>query len=291
MRPPRTALPERGLFQPRDITVPAVCYDTCNNANLEAQAIGKTPELCSPDSLFMSYYTACVACLEANASDAQAITKDYLDPDFAQWLDYCGSTSPSLATTLVGEYTGVITILYTTTIDGTKTVWPLVKTVTTFAPRPDTAIVTIKTSQDGQPTTWIFTKTFTHLASDFLVSESKTTSNPSTGSDMSISTHHSSEVTVSPPVNTMGSESDQSARSSRAWIAGPVVGGVAGIAILVLLTWWLLVRSKKNASHEVHGESAIKSELEAKHQPQELESHEPNRSPVELECHNTETHI
>ncbi|KAI0809434.1 hypothetical protein GGR55DRAFT_649934 [Xylaria sp. FL0064] len=278
------------------MTVPEICYNTCNNAVLEAQAVGKVPELCSPDSVFMSYYTGCVACVEANASDAQLTTKDYLDPAFAEWIDYCGNTSPSPASTLVGEYTGVITILYTTTIDGTETVWPLVKTVTTFAPRPDTAIVTIKTSQDGQPTTWIFTKTFTHLASDFLVSESKSTSNPSattssTGSDMLTSTPHSSEVTVSPPVSTMGSESDQIVQSSRAWIAGPVIGGVAGIAILVLVTWWLLFRSKENESHEVHGESAIKSELEAKHQPQELDSHEPNRSPVELEGHNPITYI
>ncbi|KAI0429005.1 hypothetical protein F5Y09DRAFT_311472 [Xylaria sp. FL1042] len=100
---------------------------------------------------------------------------------------------------------------------------------------------------------------------------------------------HSSEVTVSTPVSTMGSERDQNPRSSRAWIAGPVVGSVAGVAILILLSWWLLFRPKQNRGYEVHGESALKSELEAKSQPQELDSHEQNRSPVELEGNNPET--
>ncbi|KAI1347730.1 hypothetical protein F5Y01DRAFT_307352 [Xylaria sp. FL0043] len=289
MKPPRAVLQERGLIQLRDTTLPAICYDACNNANLEAQAVGKTPDLCSPDSVFMVYYQGCSDCIKDNASDQAA--SDYLTSTFSEWFDYCNSVSPtSVPPTSLEENTATITILYTTTIDGSETVWSLLKTLTTFAPRPDTAVVTIQTSQDGHPTIWTLTKTFTHLASDFFASSSSAPTS-STGSDMLTSTPHSSEVTVSPPVSTMGSESDQSAQSSRSWIAGPVVGGVAGIAILVLVTWWLLLRSKKNESHEVHGESALKSELEAKHQPQELDSHETSRSPVELEGHNSETRI
>ncbi|KAJ2986608.1 hypothetical protein NUW58_g4945 [Xylaria curta] len=203
MRPPRAAFQEIGLLQPRGPTAPAECYDTCNNANIEAQSVGKNPALCSPDSAFMSYYKACRTCVEANVSEGQ--TTDHLEPQFAQWVDYCEASSPIPAgSTSLGEITpfitivytttingtetswyllktvpafsarpdtAIITILYTTIIDGSETVWPLLKTLTTFSARPDTAIITIKTSHDGHPTTWTFTTTYTRLHSDLLVSK------------------------------------------------------------------------------------------------------------------------
>ncbi|KAI1348700.1 hypothetical protein F5Y01DRAFT_206954 [Xylaria sp. FL0043] len=93
-----TAKPRRlrslALFK-RGPTIPSICYDTCNNANLEAQAVGKTPDLCNPDSVFMSYYDGCQDCIAANADDVQLTERDYLAPAFAQWLDYCDSTSPT----------------------------------------------------------------------------------------------------------------------------------------------------------------------------------------------------
>lgn len=104
-------------------------------------------------------------------------------------------------------------------------------------------------------------------------------------------------VTASNPIATTKSEGTQ---SNRAWVAGPVIGGVAGIVILFFVSW-LLFRAKKNKDskrngHELHEESALKSELEvklkpqeleAKPRPQELDAQEHNRQPVELPDNNS----
>lgn len=70
---------------------------------------------------------------------------------------------------------------------------------------------------------------------------------------------------------------------SQAWIAGPVVGGLAGVIIFLLVAWFLFrMRRTKQGRHEVHGESTKKSELEVKALPQELDGQGQNRQPVEL---------
>jgi hypothetical protein len=46
---------------------PAVCWDTCNNAVLEIDAVGAT-NICS-DSAYVSYLDACEECAEANGGD------------------------------------------------------------------------------------------------------------------------------------------------------------------------------------------------------------------------------
>ncbi|KAI1115103.1 hypothetical protein F5Y14DRAFT_412214 [Nemania sp. NC0429] len=130
-------------IQPR-ATIPEVCYDTCNNANIEAQHVGKSPELCNPDSDFMTYYNACSGCVKAQTDDPQ-VTKDYLDPAFSQYLDYCkspensttaggstltGGPPATVSSTALTVVTVLITIPYTATIGGITTVWPLTKTLT-----------------------------------------------------------------------------------------------------------------------------------------------------------------
>lgn len=56
----------------------------------------------------------------------------------------------------------------------------------------------------------------------------------------------------------------------------PIVGSIGGVALIVS-AWFMLWRygRKQRAAallnHELHGESAIKSELEAPNRPQELE--------------------
>ncbi|KAH8160534.1 hypothetical protein CIB48_g7718 [Xylaria polymorpha] len=119
----------------------------------------------------------------------------------------------------------------------------------------------------------------------------------STLQNTSSPTPHISEVTASNPIATTKSEGTQ---SNRAWVAGPVIGGVAGIVILFFVSW-LLFRAKKNKDskrngHELHEESALKSELEvklkpqeleAKPRPQELDAQEHNRQPVELPDNNS----
>ncbi|KAI8946444.1 hypothetical protein F4801DRAFT_583366 [Xylaria longipes] len=262
-----------------------------DNANIEAQAVGKTPEVCAPNSNFQSYYKACKYCIETYDDSGEA-DRDYLDPIFSQWIDYCDEvqssppspmqTPPPTASSLV-ENIVVVTIPYTGTIDGVKTILSLEKTVTSFAPRLDTTVITIETSQDGHYTVWTFTKSFTHLANDALTSILQSTPSLTVTQNISTSTPHISEVTASNPIATAKSESTQ---SSRAWVAGTVVGGVAGIAILFIVAW-ALFRSKRNRNsklkgHELHGESVLKSELEVKPEPQELDAEEQRKQPAEL---------
>ncbi|KAL2870123.1 uncharacterized protein BJX67DRAFT_378661 [Aspergillus lucknowensis] len=77
--------------------VPAVCFDDCNNAVLEAQNVGRVPELCAPDSTFTILREECASCITSqisndNSSDGQSET-DTLPPDFDQYIDYCESES------------------------------------------------------------------------------------------------------------------------------------------------------------------------------------------------------
>lgn len=187
--------------------IPAVCYDSCSksnmelnsdhadrcfldNANLEAQAIGKNPELCDPDGTFFTYYNACQGCLK-NADNTQA--QDYLDPAFSQFIDYCNALSSTPVTSTpaasashssaethitLTAVTVLITIPYTATVDGVQTVWPLTKTLTSFAPLPDLTVLSVTTWEDGHSTIWTFLKTLTSLANDPVATVSSNTTLP-----------------------------------------------------------------------------------------------------------------
>ncbi|KAI0408293.1 hypothetical protein F4802DRAFT_549260 [Xylaria palmicola] len=252
MGSPGNALREVGSSHPEGLTyIPAGCYDACNNAYLEAQAVGETPALCDRDSTFISYYNGCSNCLSTYMSKED--TETFLRPNFGQWIDYCG-----LGTAL-----------------------PSQTTLVSFTPKPDTTVITIETSLDGHRTLWLFTTTFAHLPESFSAAKPSSSTIPQI---TPVSTSHISVDTPSSP--TSPAESGDARQRSLAWVAGPVIGGVAGVVVLLLLGW-LLLRAKRERDTqrrrcEVHGESVLKAELEAKLQPQELDSRERDRSPVEL---------
>lgn len=54
---------------------------------MEAQAQGKSAALCKEGSSFLAGYHACKSCIESNAVEEAA--KLFLQPSFAQFLDYC----------------------------------------------------------------------------------------------------------------------------------------------------------------------------------------------------------
>ncbi|KAI1362891.1 hypothetical protein F5Y08DRAFT_310881 [Xylaria arbuscula] len=87
------------------------------------------------------------------------------------------------------------------------------------------------------------------------------------------------------PTNTTDATTSRNFQSSRAWIAGPVIGAIAGAAILLIATWFMFRLIKKRNSpngQELHGESALVSELDHKIKPQELHGKGENTHPVEL---------
>ncbi len=78
----------------RGNTVPSVCYADCNNCFIEAQKVGKSSSLCASNSPFESDLGACQACV-ANNGDAEKVTlQNYVDPEFAQFLDFCSAQAP-----------------------------------------------------------------------------------------------------------------------------------------------------------------------------------------------------
>ncbi|RYP91380.1 hypothetical protein DL770_002520 [Monosporascus sp. CRB-9-2] len=86
---------ERSLrLSKRGPTVPSACYDRCNNAYLEAQAVGKSSGLCREGSAFRDYYDACELCIDDHLVNFQLTARDYLSPQFAQFLGYCAVTNP-----------------------------------------------------------------------------------------------------------------------------------------------------------------------------------------------------
>lgn len=71
--------------------------------------------------------------------------------------------------------------------------------------------------------------------------------------------------------------------SNLAWVAGPVVGGVGGVAAIVLLGYfWRRRRQIKTAPVELGQPEERKAELHSNHLPAELNAIEEPRSPQEL---------
>jgi hypothetical protein len=87
----------RSIF-PRAPTVPAMCYNECNNCMLEAERTGKTPRLCQSDSPFQNYLQGCNLCVESHGDPSGTSLKSYVAPQFQQFIDFC-SGSPALADT------------------------------------------------------------------------------------------------------------------------------------------------------------------------------------------------
>lgn len=91
----------QSVVSPRGIAsqFPGKCYDECNDAMLEAEANGKTPDLCETDSAFSILVRACQACV--HSVNVTAPPSDII-PQFQQFLYYCQaqenrSTMPSSA--------------------------------------------------------------------------------------------------------------------------------------------------------------------------------------------------
>jgi hypothetical protein len=83
-------------FSKRDDTIiPALCYDICNDCYLEAQRVGKTSALCAAGSAFETSYTDCNGCIVDNGGGTKDTSKTYLDPKFAQFVNYCNAQAAS----------------------------------------------------------------------------------------------------------------------------------------------------------------------------------------------------
>ncbi|KAI1812418.1 hypothetical protein GGS20DRAFT_591686 [Poronia punctata] len=291
----------------RDSTIPKSCYSICNNVVLEGQRSGRNPGLCLPDSDFLAYVAACKVCIANYRDDPESGHTYPLGAEITQWLDYCGDPSftlsvtgstktqattnpiPSHESSRSLKFSIATTTLKVTSIaNGVTTITTKTHTYTSFPALPDVAKVRVRTTRHGRPADWVFTRTHTHLPNQPIESETshKPSSTPAASVTKSITP---SQTTTPSPSGTQSGESNH--QRSRAWIAGPVIGGIVGILILLSAVLLLLRRRKKKAQRntgaELHGESALKAELEVKAHPQELEA---KRDPQELEAPGLQRH-
>ncbi|OBT70096.1 hypothetical protein VE03_00636 [Pseudogymnoascus sp. 23342-1-I1] len=222
--------------QSGDVTVPNVCFATCNNALTVAQQIGKLPALCGPDSAFLNYYGSCKTCIEANGSgtvqgNGSESSQATSFSAFAQFLSYCDLE-------------------------------PLATSTTSF------------TLTDGAVST-IF----------FLVQETSSASNASSASSSTERTwtattsSSTASPTISPTLSSATSATvPSSSTKSKAWIAGPVIGCTALLALILGLLLYLRKRGRKTTiAHNESGSPYEKAELhadEVKKPVYETETHE-----------------
>ncbi|OTB17804.1 hypothetical protein K445DRAFT_315551 [Daldinia sp. EC12] len=255
----------------RATTIPAACYSTCNNAVVEAQSVGKGPSLCAANSDFIKYRDSCKTCIESNRGNWSEISSGELSP----WITYCDtqetittatpSSKPNSSPSSSTSYDVVTrTYPYTTVNGGVTTTWVFSTVFTKFAPIPATTVVMITTAVDGEATTLSFTTTYLQITDDRTISVGNLTStrNPiSSATDIS-------------PLPTFST--DPAKPASRAWIAGPVVGAFSVVSIVGISAWLLWRRRRKRlealSKTELHGDSAVKTELDAPNRPQELDA-------------------
>jgi hypothetical protein len=194
-------------------------------------------------------------------------------------LDY--TQTFTLTSTQVAVITPIstATVQYTTTVDGTPTVWDFTRTV--YPPVPETTVVLISVTVDNVAQVWNLTKTFSNLPGD---QETATAANLTTSPSATIG---SPTITTTPSTTTAGSSTVSSDGSvpasgepSKAWIAGPVVGGVAGMAAILFMIWWILARRRKKKKmmrdnrQDLEDDAAIDPKLHDNFRPAGLSSSE-----------------
>jgi hypothetical protein len=80
-------------------TVPGACYDECNDAALEVESTGKTPEICNAGSAFNISLGHCEKCCSTHKTATSATFEQKVLPNFQQFLNYCEGLDDPSATT------------------------------------------------------------------------------------------------------------------------------------------------------------------------------------------------
>ncbi|KAG5981127.1 hypothetical protein E4U55_003263 [Claviceps digitariae] len=95
----------------KDVTAPESCYDDCNNAYVTAESIGKIDRLCAEGSTFRVNYGICTSCIKSVTNDTAKAMVDYVDPRFAQFLDFCSGKKAGKPNPTQGQLESMVTKL------------------------------------------------------------------------------------------------------------------------------------------------------------------------------------
>lgn len=81
-----TVVSEKPFGRRTDTTDNHVCVD---GAYKVALSVGKSDKLCASGSSFMRLYQVCKSCIEENSESSKTDINSYIDPKFAQFVEYC----------------------------------------------------------------------------------------------------------------------------------------------------------------------------------------------------------
>ncbi|KAI1320875.1 hypothetical protein F5Y16DRAFT_77129 [Xylariaceae sp. FL0255] len=255
-----------------------------NNAVIEAQSVGtgNLSALCSADSVFSTLVRGCEQCV--NEYGSQNVTEVYVG-NLTYYLDYCSAspptgftttTSTSSTTSSLSAFNVTVTFLTTIPIDGQETVFSLTAYYTSFVPLPETTLITISTVENGKSTNLVFTRSYTPLLSSMVA----------TNTIISSTASNTSPTTTGSPITS--STSPPTGSKSRVWIAGPVVGGIAALALSIgaifVIRSYLKKKRARRSPQEMDADGNTKTEMAVDERPQELEGpvENPPHQPHEL---------
>ncbi|VBB74006.1 Putative protein of unknown function [Podospora comata] len=208
-----TAVPNSGARfvkrqRPGSDVVPATCFNLCDSAYLEAQRVGRDPDLCAPGSVFLDILDECKVCIADNTDDTkyEEIERVYLEPNFRPWLDYCDSLpGVPITTTTSGEpqVTDTATVSTDTGLPpNTSTGFDDITTSTTTTSSEETSTPTsTPTSTDETTSTTTDSSTETTLT-ETTSTTSESTSSTETLSSETTSSPGTTETTSSPSTET-----------------------------------------------------------------------------------------
>ncbi|KAK6821371.1 hypothetical protein PG987_015771 [Apiospora arundinis] len=213
--------------------------------------VGKSSSaLCQEGSAFKSYSSACKSCLQAHQTSPESL---------GPYLTYCDIEEPSTTITLRPTTTHTFSselpdtgtlapsrlitykIEITTVLGGHSTVLSQQTVYPSYAAVARTTVATkADTLGDGRPTVWSITVTYSDIPKSLFGDIVSTTSNGG------ISCQPSDTPASGPPT--------QAATQNMAWVAGPIIGGVTFMAILIVFGYlWRRRRRQRTLSATAAG--------------------------------------
>lgn len=131
-------------------TVPGACYDECNDAALEVESTGKTPDICNAGSAFNISLGNCEKCCSTHKTATSASFEQKVLPNFQQFLNYCeGLEEPSAITAAADSVSSTTTSCQPTT-SGTTSTQKAGSTSQTDLPTPSTTPDTTSKATNGR---------------------------------------------------------------------------------------------------------------------------------------------
>lgn len=175
------------------------------DAQIAAQALGRSPQLCEDGSDFQKYYQDCVSCITVNSATVQRTTAEtYIKEYFQEYLDYCSIKVQTITAVADVTYSGQIAhFTFTTAITLSS----------------GSSVVTSSAETSVNPTS------ITSNSTSLNPNATKTESNLIPSAEPTINTNANSE--------------------NKAWIAGPIAGSISGAAVLVLVALLLFYRRRR----------------------------------------------